>query len=57
MLSRPVTLNNWSVDPFGGEIKDGKIWGRGAADMKSGIAAFIAAVSDFLEKPKRQCKV
>ena len=47
-----VTLNNWTVDPFGGEIKDGKIWGRGAADMKSGIAAFIAAVSDFLEVKK-----
>ncbi len=30
---------NWSVDPFGGEIKDGKIWGRGACDDKDGIAA------------------
>ena len=45
-------VKNWTVDPFGGEIKDGKIWGRGAADMKSGIAAFIAAVSDFLEIKK-----
>ena len=45
-------VKNWTVDPFGGEIKDGKIWGRGAADMKSGIAAFIAAVSDFLEVKK-----
>ena len=45
-------INNWSVNPFGGEIKEGKIWGRGAADMKSGIAAFIAAVSDFLEIKK-----
>ena len=40
---------SWSIDPFGGEIKKGKIWGRGAADMKSGIAAFIAAISEFME--------
>ena len=43
---------SWSIDPFGGEIKKGKIWGRGAADMKSGIAAFIAAVSEFMETNK-----
>ena len=40
---------SWSINPFGGEIKKGKIWGRGAADMKSGIAAFIAAISEFME--------
>ncbi|UCI31862.1 M20 family metallopeptidase [Mesorhizobium sp. B4-1-4] len=34
----------WTVDPFGGEIKDGKLYGRGAVDMKSGVAAAIAAV-------------
>ncbi|GAA0181613.1 YgeY family selenium metabolism-linked hydrolase [Clostridium sediminicola] len=33
----------WSVDPFGGEIIDGKIYGRGAADMKSGVAATVYA--------------
>ena len=43
---------SWSINPFGGEIKEGKIWGRGAADMKSGIAAFIAAVSEFMEMNK-----
>ncbi|MDC0548800.1 succinyl-diaminopimelate desuccinylase [Alphaproteobacteria bacterium] len=42
-------INNWSINPFSGEVKEGKVWGRGAADMKSGIAAFIAAVSDFLK--------
>ena len=42
-------IDKWSINPFGGEVKEGKIWGRGAADMKSGIAAFIAAVSEFLE--------
>lgn len=33
----------WTVDPFGGAIRDGRLWGRGAADMKSGVAAFVAA--------------
>lgn len=33
----------WTRDPFGGLIEDGCLWGRGAADMKSGIAAFVAA--------------
>ena len=35
---------NWSVDPFGGEIKDGKIWGRGACDDKYGIATILFLV-------------
>ncbi|MBY8977293.1 succinyl-diaminopimelate desuccinylase [Rhodobacteraceae bacterium NNCM2] len=33
----------WSADPFGGEIRDGILWGRGATDMKSGVGAFVAA--------------
>ena len=45
-------IKKWSMDPFGGEIKQGKIWGRGAADMKSGIAAFLSSVSNFLSKEK-----
>jgi succinyl-diaminopimelate desuccinylase len=35
----------WQHDPFGGMLVDGKLYGRGAADMKGGIAAFVAAVS------------
>lgn len=38
----------WTVDPFGGEIKDGVLWGRGATDMKSGVAAWVAAAIDFV---------
>ena len=38
----------WSVDPFGAQIKDGFLWGRGATDMKSGVAAFAAAAIDFV---------
>lgn len=38
----------WTRDPFGGEIVDGWLWGRGATDMKSGVAAFAAAAVDFV---------
>ncbi|PYQ11099.1 MAG: succinyl-diaminopimelate desuccinylase [Acidobacteria bacterium] len=33
----------WTVDPFGGEVRDGRIWGRGTGDMKAGLAAAIHA--------------
>ncbi len=46
--------HGWTVDPFGGELKDGRIYGRGSCDMKGGLAtsiiaaeAFIAACPDF----------
>ena len=39
--------DDWTVDPFGAEIKDGYLYGRGATDMKSGVAAFAAAAIDF----------
>ena len=42
----------WSYGPFAGEIKDGLIYGRGAADMKGGIAAFVAAVKRYLDQNK-----
>jgi succinyl-diaminopimelate desuccinylase len=38
----------WTVDPFGAEIIDGHLYGRGAADMKGGIACFVAAVAQFV---------
>lgn len=40
--------DDWTVDPFGAEIRDGFLWGRGATDMKSGVAAFVAAAIDFV---------
>ncbi len=40
--------SRWSMNPFGGEVKDGYVWGRGAVDMKGAIACFIAAVSEVL---------
>ncbi|APZ52748.1 succinyl-diaminopimelate desuccinylase [Salipiger abyssi] len=41
-------LAAWSADPFGAEIRDGILYGRGATDMKSGVAAFAAAAVDFV---------
>ena len=38
----------WTHDPFGAEIRDGWLYGRGATDMKSGVAAFAAAAVDFV---------
>jgi succinyl-diaminopimelate desuccinylase len=38
----------WTTDPFGGELKDGKIYGRGACDMKGGLAASIIAAEAFI---------
>lgn len=40
----PIDPGGWSHDPFGGELADGRLWGRGTADMKGGIAAAIEAV-------------
>ncbi len=41
--------DSWSVDPFGAELRDGRIWGRGSADMKGGLAAMLFAV-DALQR-------
>lgn len=41
---------SWSKPPFSGDIIDGEIYGRGAVDMKGGIACFISAFSEYLEE-------
>ncbi len=43
----PVDGQNWDYPPFGAEIHNGRIYGRGAMDMKSGIACFIKALENF----------
>jgi succinyl-diaminopimelate desuccinylase len=44
----PGNLAAWTVPPFSGEVRDGVLYGRGAVDMKGGIAAFLAATSRHL---------
>jgi succinyl-diaminopimelate desuccinylase len=39
----PLGARSWSQEPFAGLIEDGKLFGRGSSDMKSGVAAFIVA--------------
>jgi acetylornithine deacetylase/succinyl-diaminopimelate desuccinylase-like protein len=39
----PAESEDWTVDPFGGEIRDRAVWGRGALDMKGNVAAMLAA--------------
>ena len=41
--------DDWSCDPFGAEICDGMLYGRGATDMKSSVAAFCAAAIEFVD--------
>ena len=46
-------LKDWTVNPFKPSIKNGHLIGRGANDMKSSIAAFVTAVSKFIQKNKK----
>ena len=43
-------VDNWKIPPFEPTVKDGFLWGRGAADMKTGIAAFTVAAENFVKK-------
>lgn len=47
----PVTGQKWSVDPFAGEIREGVLWGRGALDMKGGVAMLVTAVLRAAQGP------
>ncbi|EHH69235.1 succinyl-diaminopimelate desuccinylase [Gluconobacter morbifer] len=40
----------WTHDPFAAELRDGRLYGRGIADMKGGVACSVAAIARFLEK-------
>lgn len=53
----PAISDNWTVDPFGGEIKDGYLWGRGAVDMKNMDAMILTVLADMKTrgwKPERE---
>lgn len=48
----PLGAAAWSVDPFAGDIKDGRLYGRGSSDMKSGVAAFVIAALRLADELK-----
>jgi acetylornithine deacetylase/succinyl-diaminopimelate desuccinylase-like protein len=47
----PVSGQKWSVDPFGGVVEDGVLWGRGALDMKGGVAMLVTALLRVAQGP------
>jgi succinyl-diaminopimelate desuccinylase len=49
----PGNINDWSVNPFKPQVKNNRLIGRGANDMKSSIACFVSAVSQFLSTHKK----
>lgn len=50
----PLGAARWRQDPFGGEIASGLLYGRGSSDMKSGVAAMVAAALELAEQPLRK---
>ena len=48
----PLGTQPWSVDPFDGEIIDGKLYGRGVSDMKAGVACYVCAAVELAGKLK-----
>lgn len=52
----PADASQWSVDPFGGIVQDGMLWGRGAVDMKDMVAMMLAATAELQrtgQQPRR----
>ncbi|MCS6859085.1 MAG: M20 family metallopeptidase, partial [Abditibacteriales bacterium] len=45
--------DGWTCDPFGGEVRDSKVFGRGAADMKGGVAAMLVAMRAVAQMVRR----
>ena len=48
-VERPL----WTVDPFGGLVQDGLLYGRGAMDFKGGLAAFTVAAMRIAREARR----
>ena len=49
----PLGARTWKYEPFAGIIEDGKLYGRGSSDMKSGVAAFVVAAMKMADSAKR----
>lgn len=47
---------DWEFDPFGGELYNGKIYGRGTSDMKGALASMLVAARDYADQTKKQFK-
>jgi acetylornithine deacetylase/succinyl-diaminopimelate desuccinylase-like protein len=52
----PADPKHWTVDPFGGEVKEGMLWGRGAVDMKNMDAMMLVALGEVLESGRRPAR-
>ena len=53
-----VPVDNMTVSPFAGEVRDGRVWGRGACDVKGGMAAMLCALERLVrEKPENAASV
>jgi acetylornithine deacetylase/succinyl-diaminopimelate desuccinylase-like protein len=52
----PAFKEDWSVDPFAAEVKDGMIWGRGAVDMKGIDAMFLVAVKRVIDAGRKPAR-
>lgn len=52
----PAEASEWSVDPFGGELRDGYVWGRGAVDMKDMDAMVLALVREWSRTGRRPAR-
>src|SRR5690606_32455420 len=49
----PARADDWQVDPFSAEVRDGCIWGRGAVDMKDMDAMMLAVLREFATSGRR----
>lgn len=52
----PVGTAPWTFPPFAGIVNEGRLYGRGASDMKAGVAAFVAAACSVVEDGYRLCR-
>lgn len=51
----PGDLREWKYAPFSATVRDGRLYGRGAVDMKGGLACLVAACEDFIARPFGGC--